>query len=126
MKSFKDIIKEAKTYDERYDEHRKELEAITKAGGNRKSSSTKPNGKVRYGYEVTVVEKYPATWRTELYFTHDNYTRINDEVVVKVGYVNYEATPSSTMKTVTNEKKFTKIGPALRWINSETKKLKKL
>jgi hypothetical protein len=126
MKEFKQILTETKSYDDRYNEHRGEMDAIEKAGGNLRSKFPKPGGKVRFGFEVTVVEKYPATWRTELYFTHDNYTRINNEVVATVGYVNYEATPNSTMRKVTTEKKFRKIGPALRWINSETRKLKKL
>lgn len=121
MKSFRTFIQE--NYEEAWENHRKEIKAIEGAGGSRKYSSQK-NGKVRKGYEVTYVEKYPRTWRTELYFTHDNYTRINNEVVATMGYVDYEGTPRSTGRKVTSEKKFQKIGPALKWIASETKKIK--
>jgi len=126
MERFKKHITESQdAYNKAYDNYRADLDMIQNAGGSRTAHGPRGEGTVRSLYEVTVIEKYPYTYRTTIAFTHNLYTRINSEIEVSVGYVKYEGTRASTLRVITDSKKVKTIKAGLAWIKRETSALKK-
>lgn len=124
---FRKLINIVEGYEEAYFNHKREMKLLDSNRFDltgRGAGNDKP-GEVGYWFSKDRYDKTSSTGRYyhgHIMFTHNNRTRINDDVSAKITYEDYAYTPNARGDRTVAEERFENIEAAIDWVNTQLTK----
>lgn len=116
------LIKIVEGYEEDYKNHRREIKSLESNGFDMAGRSPDPKtGEVGYWFRKTLhagAEHEGRYFDISITFTHNNNTRVNSNVIAKLGFSDNAYTPKSKPEFIFDKKEFENIDEAIDWVNN--------